>query len=307
MAEKRMFSKKITDADAFIEMSSAAQALYFHLNQSADDDGFNNQVQIAMMKAHASVDDLRVLMAKNFIIRFENGVIVIKHWRMHNTLRLDRYTPTSFQDELAMLNIKPNLSYTLIDDGCQTVAKRLPNGCPSIDKIRIDKIRLEEDSITARARDGDDDLIGDEVETPVTERVHIADWQTIADDFNRICKHLPKIKSPMADDRKKTVKARLSEYPDISLTAVFERVEKSDFLTGQTSKPWNGCSFDWIFNKSNFRKIVEGNYDNKAGAVKIGPNNVPYVEDHSDPELDAIFGVGGVTYADYIKDHPNGG
>ena len=74
MAERRMFTKKITDSDAFIEMSSAAQALYFHLNQGADDDGFNNQVQMAMWKAHASTDDLKVLMAKNFIIRFENGV-----------------------------------------------------------------------------------------------------------------------------------------------------------------------------------------------------------------------------------------
>lgn len=143
MAEKRMFSKKITDSDAFIEMSSAAQALYFHLNQSADDDGFNNQVQLAMMKAHSSVDDLKVLMLKNFVIRFESGVIVIKHWRMHNTLRKDRHTPTSFQEELARLNIKSNLSYTLLDDGCQMVAERLPDGCRSIDKISIDKSSKE--------------------------------------------------------------------------------------------------------------------------------------------------------------------
>jgi hypothetical protein len=131
-----MFSTKITDSDAFIEMSSAAQALYLHLNQSADDDGFNNQVQVAMMKAHASVDDLKVLMLKRFVIRFENGLIVIKHWRMHNTLRMDRYTPTAFQEELAMLKLKPNLSYTLGEDG---EPLRLPDGCHSIDKESIDK------------------------------------------------------------------------------------------------------------------------------------------------------------------------
>lgn len=123
MAERRMFTKKVTDSDMFIEMSSAAQALYFHLNQGADDDGFNNQIQIAMLKAHASTDDLKVLMAKNFVIRFESGVIVIKHWRMHNTLRKDRYTPTNFQEELAQLGIKDNGAYTL---GCQVVAERLP-------------------------------------------------------------------------------------------------------------------------------------------------------------------------------------
>ena len=138
MAEKRMFTKKVTDSDAFTEMSSAAQALYFHLNQGADDDGFNNQIQMAMFKAHASTDDLKILLAKNFIIRFESGVIVIKHWRMHNTIRKDRYTPTNFQEELEQLGIKDNGTYT------QTVDNWLPNGCQM---VATGKDRLEEDSI----------------------------------------------------------------------------------------------------------------------------------------------------------------
>ena len=110
----------------------------------ADDDGFNNQIQMAMMMAHASTDDLRVLMAKSFIIRFECGVIVIKHWRLHNTLRKDRYTPTNYQEEFRLLGIKENGAYTL---GCQVVANGLPNGCPSIDKNSKDKDSLVEDSI----------------------------------------------------------------------------------------------------------------------------------------------------------------
>ena len=141
MADRRMFTKKVSDSDAFIEMSSAAQALYFHLNQGADDDGFNNQVQIAMLKAHASLDDLKVLMMKNFIIRFDSGVIVIKHWRMHNTLRKDRYTPTNFQEELSLLGIKDNGSYTL---GCQMVAKRLPQ--ESIGEDSVVEVSIVEDN-----------------------------------------------------------------------------------------------------------------------------------------------------------------
>lgn len=141
MADRRMFTKKVSDSDAFIEMSSAAQALYFHLNQGADDDGFNNQIQIAMLKAHASLDDLKVLMMKNFIIRFDSGVIVIKHWRMHNTLRKDRYTPTNFQEELSLLGIKDNGSYTL---GCQMVAKRLPQD--SIGKDSVVEVSIVEDN-----------------------------------------------------------------------------------------------------------------------------------------------------------------
>lgn len=137
-----MFSKRITDSDAFIAMPSSAQALYFHLNQAADDDGFNNQIQTAMMKSHASIDDVKMLLMKRFIIQFESGVIVIKHWRMHNTLRKDRYTPTAFQEEFAQLHIKENQSYSLPDNysGCQVVAERLPSGCRSIGKVSIGKI-----------------------------------------------------------------------------------------------------------------------------------------------------------------------
>ena len=142
MADKRMFTKKITDSDPFIEMSSAAQALYFHLNQGADDDGFNNQIQMAMMKAHASTDDLKVLMAKKYVIRFESGVLVIKHWRMHNTLRKDRYTPTNYQEELKQLGLKDNGAYTL---GCQLVARRLPQD--SIVEESKDKFSEVESSV----------------------------------------------------------------------------------------------------------------------------------------------------------------
>lgn len=151
MAEKRMFTKKITDDDNFIALPSSAQALYFHLNQGADDDGFNGQVNLAIFKAHASVDDLKMLLAKRYILQFESGVIVIKHWRMHNTLRKDRYVPTNYQEELSLLGIKSNGAYTfdesqMVIDGCQVVAERLPSGCHSIDKnskeeISVGKIR----------------------------------------------------------------------------------------------------------------------------------------------------------------------
>lgn len=144
MAEKRMFTKKITDSDAFIELSAPAQALYFHLNQGADDDGFNNQVQNAMFKSHASIDDLKILMMKNFIIRFESGVIVIKHWRMHNTLKKDRYKPTNFQEEIQQLSLKENGSYTLeICNG----TKMEPKWNHRIDKNRLDKISIDKNRL----------------------------------------------------------------------------------------------------------------------------------------------------------------
>lgn len=143
MADRRMFTKKVTDDDNFMSLSSSAQALYLHLSMSADDDGFCNQVSVSMFKAHASVQDLQALLEKRYIYQFENGVIVIKHWRMANALRKDRYTPTAFQEELAQLGLKENGAYTWLPDGCQMVAERLPQN--SIGKDSIDNNNITAD------------------------------------------------------------------------------------------------------------------------------------------------------------------
>lgn len=146
-----MFTKKVTDDDRFSNLSSSAQALYLHLTMSADDDGFCNQVSTAMFKAHASVQDLEALLSARYLLQFDSGVIVIKHWRMANALRKDRYTPTAFQDELAKLQLKENGSYTeRKDDGCQLVASWLPSGCQVVatDKNRVEEVSLDKTNTT---------------------------------------------------------------------------------------------------------------------------------------------------------------
>ena len=142
MGERRMLTRKVTDDDHFMSLSSSAQALYLHLSMSADDDGFCNQISLCMFKAHASVGDLEALLSLRYLYQFESGVIVIKHWRMANALRKDRYTPTVWQKEFSMLRLKDNGSYTLGDDGFQMVANRLPDGCPNISKDKITKDNL---------------------------------------------------------------------------------------------------------------------------------------------------------------------
>lgn len=113
MAERRMFTQKITDSDAFTEMPLSAQALYFHLNMHADDDGFLNNANKIRKSINASEDDLKLLMLKRFILPFESGVVVIKHWRMHNLLRKDRYNPTQYQEEFNRLELrKTDNAYT---------------------------------------------------------------------------------------------------------------------------------------------------------------------------------------------------
>lgn len=113
MASKRMFTMKIVDSDAFLDMPLSTQCLYFHLNMRADDDGFIDNPKRVMKIVGASQDDLKLLTAKRFIIAFESGVMVIKHWRMHNTLSQSRYHATQYIDEKSMLKLKENGSYSL--------------------------------------------------------------------------------------------------------------------------------------------------------------------------------------------------
>lgn len=113
MANRRMFSKKITDTDLFIDMPASAQNLYFHLNMSADDDGFAGSPKKVQRTVGASQDDLKILMDKNFIIPFETGVVVIKDWKIHNYIRGDRYSETIYINEKQQLALDEKGSYIL--------------------------------------------------------------------------------------------------------------------------------------------------------------------------------------------------
>ena len=112
MAERRMFSKTIIDSDAFLDMPATSQLLYFHLSMRADDDGFVNKPKSVMRMIGGKGDDLKLLFAKKFLIPFESGVVVIKHWKIHNYIAKDRYTETKYKEEKATLALDENNAYT---------------------------------------------------------------------------------------------------------------------------------------------------------------------------------------------------
>ena len=116
MAERRMFAKTIIDSDAFLEMPATSQLLYFHLSMRADDDGFVNKPRSLMRMVGCKDDDLKLLFAKKFLIPFESGVVVIKHWKIHNYIAKDRYTETKYKEEKAALALDENNAYTLSGD-----------------------------------------------------------------------------------------------------------------------------------------------------------------------------------------------
>lgn len=153
MAEKRMFSKTIIDSDAFLDMPLSSQALYFHLSMRADDDGFVNNPKKIQRIIGCGDDDLKLLMCKKFLIPFESGIVVIKHWRIHNYIRNDRYKETNYIEEKSMLGIEKNKAYSLLTENkdCTPLISTSTNGIPMVGKRdtqnRLDKNREEETSI----------------------------------------------------------------------------------------------------------------------------------------------------------------
>ena len=108
MAQRRMISKKIVDTDAFLDMPPTGRLLYYDLLMRADDDGFVSNPRKIMRMTLSSQDDMKILITKEFIIPFETGVCVVKHWRVHNLIRADRYTETEYKTEKETLQIVDN-------------------------------------------------------------------------------------------------------------------------------------------------------------------------------------------------------
>lgn len=126
MAQRRMISLKVIDTDHFLEMPTTSQNLYIHLLARADDDGFLGNAKKIMRIIRASEDDMSVLVSKDFVIPFDNGICVIKHWRIHNLIRSDRYTETIYKNQKRLLNEDENKSYIILSS--DVIPNVIPNG-----------------------------------------------------------------------------------------------------------------------------------------------------------------------------------
>ena len=160
MAERRMMSKSIIKSDTFLDMPATTQNLYFHMLLDADDDGFINAPKSIMRMIGAKDDDMKVLAAKQFVIPFESGVVVIKDWKIHNYIQNDRYKPSTLP-ERDLLNIQKDKTYTLKGDVSRTDTECIQTvsiGKDRLGKDRLGKVRKGKDSIDILCHVSHDDV-----------------------------------------------------------------------------------------------------------------------------------------------------
>lgn len=267
MAERRMFAKTIIDSDAFLDMPLTTQALYFHLSMRADDEGFINNPKKIVRMIGAGEDELKLLFAKGYVIPFDSGVVVIKHWRIHNYLRSDRFKPTIYMDERSLVALKENNEYTVVqgdvESGTPTVYQVDTNGIPSVNhavyqldtqysigKDSIDKDRIGEDR-------GDPDPNGQGAAPHLS-----IPYQEVMSIYNTTCVSYPRCKT-LSEARKKAIRARFNAgYTLDDFRTLFIKAEASSFLKGSNGRNWS-ATFDWLLKDANMSKVLDGNYDDR--------------------------------------------
>lgn len=258
MAERRMFAKTIIDSDAFLDMPLSTQALYFHLSMRADDDGFINNPKRVQRMVGGSDDDLRVLVAKRFIIPFDTGVVVIKHWKIHNYIQKDRYRETTYQDEKSMLELSSNNSYTVPDECIQngytvdTQDKKVNKANQSIG------ILGETMDNTSDSKESDCSSNPNEKKPKYSFSLETELWNSLKSlGISPIRGVVPN------SERAKMLNARLNQYGKESFAEIIQAVKDSDFLQGKhKGRPWQ-ITFDWVIKPRNYPKVLEGNYKNE--------------------------------------------
>lgn len=260
MAERRMFAKTIIDSDAFLDMPLSTQSLYFHLSMRADDEGFINNPRKIQRMIGCGDDDLKLLMAKKFILVFDSGVIVIKHWKIHNYIRNDRFKPTLYQEEKKQLVEKENKSYTY---DTNVLANNEKLGIPDDNQptyqmdtqVRLGKVRLGKDKDILSSSD-EQDLV------PFKEIIEYLNLKA-----NKKYK-------PNADKTKKAIKARWNE----------------GFRLNDFKKVIDNKCFDWLVPGKKIKDTPASHY--LRPETLFGPKFESYLNENNFEQAEQVDNTG---------------
>lgn len=291
MAERRMFAKTIIDSDKFIDMPMSARLLYYDLAMRADDDGFVNSPKKIMKFVGASVDDMNVLIAKQFIIPFESGVVVIKHWKIHNYIQKDRYKATSYQAEKESLTLKNGTYYTddlpdvsNLDTECiQDVYSLDTQDRLGKDRLGKDRIELGKDRVRDRDRERQELESAHAPENLPLEIAENKNNKNNENDFNN-------------SDNKKPTRHKYGTYKNVFLTDEDMEKLKSEFPDDWQSRIERLSEYIASSGKTYKNHLatirVWAKKDKEREVLKNGSENGKWCMDKESISLDELYGFG---------------
>lgn len=244
MAERRMFAKTIVLSDLFLDMPMSARCLYFTLGMFADDDGFLNSPKSIMRQCGASQDDMNILIAKRFVLLFDSGIIVIRHWRLHNYIRQDTYNPTKCQEEMGQIYLGYDKTYERLPS-----TSRGRNVDGTLPQDSIGKVSIGKDNNSSLENEEDNNNSNDTKKEIVfipstTEKESIKNFFDL---YNSIDGVTPCEKLDLAKET--LVSIILLSYEPIDITRAFRNLQRSHL----------SVTFEWFINVENFKNVFEGN------------------------------------------------
>ena len=289
MANKRMFSLSVIDTDKFLDMPVSSQLLYFHLGMRADDDGFVSSPKRIARTTNCGDDDLRILATKGYIIPFESGVVVIRHWRQNNQLRSDRYRETVCKNEKATLSIIDNIYIPAsVPTGKPTVDSMVDSttyhrepqysiGKYSIDKDSIDKSSIDKSSIEKvedresidnrgyggkkeRERKEPNETSCPQYSSPSYPQSQQLTADAVAGLFNGICTTYPTVNDITQYSTALSNSLILDRYSKADYSTIFQKAEQSSTLKARIHDEESPVDFGWILEHS--KEIKDGAFDN---------------------------------------------
>lgn len=298
MANRRMFSLSVIDTDKFLDMPVSSQLLYFHLGMRADDDGFVSSPKRIARTTNCGDDDLRILATKGYIIPFESGVVVIRHWRQNNQLRSDRYRETVCKNEKATLSIIDNIYIESTNEAPDSIPVGIPNDIPnsvptgkptvdsttyqrepqysigkySIDKSSIDKSSIEKvedrESIDNRGYGGKKERERKEpnetsypqYSSPSYPQSQQLEPNDIVNLFNGICTTYPTVDDITQYSTALSNSLMFDRYSKADYSTIFQKAEQSSTLKARIHDEESPVDFGWILEHS--KEIKNGAFDN---------------------------------------------